>query len=63
MQTDEVRLVLTVVEAGRLLGISRATSYDLVAAGVIPSLRLGKRLVVPRSAIDRMLDECGKSRN
>ena len=50
-------LVLDVPEAGRLLNVSRATAYKLVAQGIIPSIRLGRRIVVPRAAFQRMLDE------
>jgi excisionase family DNA binding protein len=41
------RLTLTVQEAGTLLGISRTLAYDLVRRGEIPSLRIGRRVVVP----------------
>ena len=59
VQTDKDgdRLVLTVPEAGHLLGISRATAYLLVSQGRIPVIRLGKRLVVPKAGIERMLNE------
>jgi excisionase family DNA binding protein len=49
------RLTLTVEEAARLLGISRAFAYDLVRRGDIPSLRLGRRIVIPRRGIDGLL--------
>jgi excisionase family DNA binding protein len=49
------RRVWTVEEAGRLLGISRAHAYELVARGEIPHLRLGRRVVVPKRAIESML--------
>lgn len=49
------RLVWSVEEAGRLLGISRAHAYELVARGEIPHLRLGRRLVVPKRALEAML--------
>lgn len=41
-------LVLTVEEAAELLGISRGLAYELVRRGDLPSIRLGRRLVVPR---------------
>jgi excisionase family DNA binding protein len=41
------RLTVSVTEAARLLGISRAFAYELVARGELPSLRLGRRVVVP----------------
>jgi excisionase family DNA binding protein len=49
------RLTLTVGEAGALLGISRALAYELVARGELPSLRLGRRPVVPKVALLEML--------
>jgi excisionase family DNA binding protein len=49
------RLVMTVEEAGELLGISRPHAYKLVREGQIPVLRLGRRLVVPRIQLERML--------
>ena len=54
MDTD--RLTLTVEEAAQLLGISRALGYELVARGELPSIRLGRRILVPRRALDALLD-------
>jgi excisionase family DNA binding protein len=51
----EERLVWSVEEAARLLGISRAHAYELVARRELPHLRLGRRLVVPKHALDDML--------
>lgn len=48
--------VLTVAEAGRVLGISYALASGLVRRRVIPSLRLGRRVVEPRTALLSMLD-------
>ncbi len=45
------RLVLTVAEAADRLGISSDLAYDLVARGELPSLRLGRRIVIPRIAL------------
>jgi excisionase family DNA binding protein len=49
------RLVFSVEETAVLLGISRAFAYELVARGEIPSLRLGRRIVVPRVSIDELV--------
>jgi excisionase family DNA binding protein len=57
MATD--RLTLTVEEAGTLLGISRTLAYELVRRGEIPSLRLGRRVVVPVRALERMVETVG----
>lgn len=50
------RLVLSVTEAGQLLGIGKSLAYDLVNQGVIPSIRLGTRRVVPRKALEEWLE-------
>ena len=50
------RLVYTVTEAAKLLGISRAHGYDLVASGELLHLRLGRRIVVPKRVIEALLD-------
>jgi excisionase family DNA binding protein len=50
-------LVLSVGDAARLLGISRAHAYQLVARGELPHIRLGRRVVVPRRAIDLLIDD------
>jgi excisionase family DNA binding protein len=49
------RLTLTVEEAASILGISRAGAYDAVQRGEIPSIRIGRRILVPRAALDRLL--------
>jgi excisionase family DNA binding protein len=53
--TNDERLVWSVEEAGRRLGISRAHAYELVARGELPHLRLGRRIVVPRHALESLL--------
>jgi excisionase family DNA binding protein len=52
---EQDRLVWTVEVAARLLGISRAHAYELVARGELPNLRLGRRVVVPKHAIETLL--------
>ena len=50
------RLTYTVTEAAVLLGISRTSAYECVRRGEIPSLTLGRRVVISRVALERMLD-------
>ena len=52
------RETLTVEEAAKVLGVGRNTAYEAVRRGEIPSIRVGRRLVVPKAALERML-ECG----
>ncbi|MGQ0824116.1 MAG: helix-turn-helix domain-containing protein [Actinomycetota bacterium] len=48
-------LTVSVTEAARLLGIGRTLAYDLVARGVLPSVRLGRRVLIPRYALAEVL--------
>jgi hypothetical protein len=45
----------TVPLAGEALGLSRNAAYDAAKRGEIPTLRFGKRLVVPTAALRQML--------
>ncbi len=49
-------LVYTVTQTASLLGISRAHAYELVSRGELVHLRLGRRIVVPRHALEQLLD-------
>jgi excisionase family DNA binding protein len=48
--------VLSVADAAELLGISRSLTYELIASHDIPSVRLGRRIVVTRRAIEDILE-------
>ncbi len=49
-------LTITVDEVARRLGISRGLAYEAVRRGEIPSISVGKRILVPRVALERMLE-------
>lgn len=49
------RCTYTVSEVAKLLGISRSSAYECVPRGEIPAVVLGRRLVVPRHAVDALL--------
>lgn len=49
------RLAVSVEEAAALLGISRDLAYDLVRRNELPSVRLGRRVVVPRAQLAVLL--------
>lgn len=55
-QSDN-RLTISVEEAGRKLGISRATAYALANQGRLPVIRFGKRLLVSKAGLERMVNE------
>ncbi len=52
-------LTLTVEEAGEQLGISRALAYEAVRRGEIPSIKIGRRILIPKAALNRMLESAG----
>jgi excisionase family DNA binding protein len=56
-----VRPTLTVDEVAVVLGIARSSAFAAVSKGEIPSVRIGRRLLVPTAALRRQLrlDEDG----
>ncbi len=42
-------------ETGRYLGLSKCSTYDAAHRGEIPTIRIGRRLLVPTAALRRML--------
>ena len=51
------RQVYTVEEAGKVLGLSRASSYQAAARGDIPTIRIGRRLLVPIKGLELLLEQ------
>jgi excisionase family DNA binding protein len=49
------RQTYRVEEAAALLGIGRNGAYEAIARGDLPAIRLGKRLVIAKTTINRML--------
>jgi excisionase family DNA binding protein len=52
---QDIRRTVSVEEAAAMLGISRAKAYECARQGEIPSLRFGRRVVVPLAELERML--------
>jgi excisionase family DNA binding protein len=55
MPDDVKGATYTIDEAAKLLRIGRNQAYAAASKGEIPVLKIGKRLLVPRAALDRML--------
>ena len=53
----EDKLTLTVEEAAKVLGIGRNLCYDRVKTGDIPVIKIGRRLLVPRQALEKLLEQ------
>ena len=51
------KLLLKPCEVAGILGIGRSLTYELIARGEIPSLRLGRCLRVPRESLQQWLKE------
>ncbi len=50
------KLVISVEEGRKLLGLSRGLMYEAVRSGQIPSIRIGRRILIPRALLERMLE-------
>ena len=53
----EDKLTLSIEEAAKVLGIGRNLCYDRVKTGEIPVIKIGRRLLVPRRALEKLLEE------
>ena len=51
------RLCISVPETADMLGISRNFAYELVRQGKLPVIIFGKRKLIPRVALERMLEQ------
>lgn len=49
-------LTLTVTECAKCLGIGRNSAYEAISKGEIPAVKISKRLLVPRAALEKMLN-------
>ena len=46
---------MTITQAAELLGISRSAGYRAVTRGEIPTIRIGRRLLVPTAKLHALL--------
>ena len=54
-------LCIHIPTVGKMLGVSRATAYEMARLGQLPVIRCGaRRLVVSLPALKRMLEEVGQ---
>ena len=54
---DAMPVCLKVDDVAAALGISRAHAYDLTNSQGFPRLAIGKRIVIPKTAFARWLEE------
>jgi excisionase family DNA binding protein len=48
--------VLTVDEVAKILRIGRISAYQAIERGEAPSIRIGRRILVPRMALEQVLN-------
>jgi len=51
-QAQVDKLLLSVIECAQLLNIHRATLFEMLARGDLPSVKIGRRRLVSRRALD-----------
>ena len=66
---DELPLFLNAATIAKVLGIAPSSSYELMHEKDFPALRIGNRIVVPKEAFLRWVEqhtggtECGRDRD
>jgi prophage regulatory protein len=55
------KLLLKPSEVGQMLGIGRSLVYGLIAQGVIPSVRLGRSIRVPKASLEKWINDHEKT--
>lgn len=53
----EQQLAYTIPEAAAVLRVSESTVRRQIQAGTLPALRIGKRLLIRRATLERLMDE------
>ena len=54
---DDLPAVLNANQLATALGISRAGAYQLLNTGTLPTLRIGKRLLVPKDKLINWIEQ------
>jgi len=57
--TLDKRLCINVKEVAAMLGLSPNFVYELVKQGQLPVIIFGKRKLIPRLALEKMLEKAG----
>ena len=52
---DELPLLLNVKQLADLLGVSDSSVYELIQEDGFPSLRIGKRIVIPKGELRKWI--------
>lgn len=52
---DELPLLLNVETVAKVLGVSDSSVYELIQEDDFPSLRIGKRIVIPKEELRKLI--------
>ena len=58
---DELPLLLNTTELADLLGVSHSSVYELIQEPGFPSLRIGKRIVIPKEELRQWISDNTKA--
>jgi len=53
------KLVYNVAEVAKLLGLGKTSAWEAIWRGDIPHLKIGRRVLIPRKALERFLAQAG----
>ena len=57
----EQTAAITVTEAAKLLRVGKNQAYEAIHRGELRVLRIGKRMLIPRRALERLLEQGAKA--
>lgn len=58
---SQLKTTLTPREVAAECGFGITHTYKLLQEGAMPAIKIGKRFFVPRNALQRWLDSCGRA--
>ena len=59
-KNDDVRATYKVPEAARVAGTGEVAIRMGIKQGLIPHIRFGRNILIPKTAFHRFLDSCGQ---
>jgi excisionase family DNA binding protein len=57
LQNRDEQLLLRIPEAAARLGLGRSTIYELIAAGELPAIKIGRAVRVPASRLTAWVEQ------
>jgi excisionase family DNA binding protein len=60
MTNETESAILSVNECAKMLKLSRGSAYQGCLTGEIPHIKIGRRILIPRVAIQKLLESAGK---